>query len=147
MVVTFRKSGCVCAWTALRSPRTRVPGPSMAAGRDLPHDLATFVIERGLEVRHGFWGCIADGATFRSLRRTRTPQGTAVIKRHVAELDDAERRVNEIYFAWREGRPTSVDADLDAMLRRWRALDDGGTLVVEWPLPRARTGPHRFGAA
>ena len=100
----------------------------MAAGGDLPHDLSTFVIEQG------FWGCIAAGATFKTLGRKRTPQGRAVITRHLHELDDAEQRVNAIYFAWRAGQPTSLDCELDSMLVRWRALADGGELVVTWPL-------------
>ena len=65
MEITFRKVGRGCAWTALRPPRTTVPGPTMAAGGDLPHDLYTFVIERALGMTHGFWGCVAEGATFR----------------------------------------------------------------------------------
>ena len=73
---------------------------------DLPHDLYTFVIERALDLRHGFWGCVAAGATFKTLGRKRTPQGKAVIMRHLGELDAAETQVNEIYFAWRAGRPT-----------------------------------------
>jgi hypothetical protein len=36
----------------------------MASGRTLPHDLSTFVVEGALGLRHGFWGCVADGATF-----------------------------------------------------------------------------------
>jgi hypothetical protein len=137
MVVTFVKAGRTCSWFALRPPRSRVPGPTMAAGADLPHDLATFVIEQELGLAHGFWGCVADGARFRSLGRKRTPQGTAVIAAHRGELDDAERRVNDVYFAWREGRGTLADDALDAMLERWRALEDGGELVLEWPRGRA----------
>jgi hypothetical protein len=104
----------------------------MAAGRDVPHDLATFVIEEALGIEHGFWGCVADGATFRSLRRTRTQPGREVIRRHVDELDDAERRVNEVYFAWREGRPTPADGALDAARAEWRALPEHGELVRVW---------------
>lgn len=104
----------------------------MAAGGDLPHDLSTFVIEAALGLDHGFWGCVAEGATFKTLGRKRTPQGRAVIRRHRDELDAAEHRVNEIYVAWRAGRATAVDAALDAMLTRWRALDDGDELTVEW---------------
>lgn len=136
MTVTFSRRGRTCAWSALRPPRTVVPGPAMAAGGDLPHDLSTFVIEDTLGIEHGFWGCVADGATFRTLGRKRTSQGKAVITRHVAELDDAEQRVNEIYFAWRAGTPTSADGELDAMLARWRALKDGDELVLAWPSPR-----------
>jgi hypothetical protein len=104
----------------------------MAAGGDVPHDLATFVIERELGLAHGFWGCVAEGATFRSLGRKRTPQGTAVIDRRRAELDAAEARVNEVYFAWRRGQPTTASSALDEMLERWRALPGKGQLVLAW---------------
>ncbi len=146
MEVRFTRGskGRTCSWVALRPPRTRVPGPTMAAGGDLPHDLATFVIEQALGLEHGFWGCVAAGATFRSLGRKRTPQGKAVIGRHLDELDAAEARVNEVYFAWRRGEPTEVDAELAAMLERWRGLAEGEELVVTWdPAPRARAGRRR----
>ena len=78
----------------------------MAAGGNLPHDLYSFVIEDALDIGHGFWGCVAAGATFKTLGRKRTPQGKVVIARNLDELEAAEARVNEIYFAWRAGRPT-----------------------------------------
>lgn len=142
MTVTFHKRGRGCGWTALRPPRSIVPGPTMAAGADLPHDLYTFVIEDALGLEYGFWGCIAAGATFKSLGRRRTPQGKAVISKHLDDLDAAESRVNEIYFAWRAGVATEVDDELDAMLDRWRAVPDGGDLVVEWPA--TRSAGHRM---
>lgn len=139
MTVTFHKRGRVCGWTALRPPRSIVPGSTMAAGGGLPHDLSTFVIEDALDIAHGFWGCVAGGATFRSVGRKRTPQGKAVISRYRDELDAAETQVNEIYAAWRAGAATVVDDELDTMLRRWRSVPDGGDLVVEWSVaPRAR---------
>lgn len=143
MTVTFRREGRGCSWSALRPPRSIVPGPTMAAGRDLPHDLSTFVVEKELGIEHGFWGCLAEGATFRSLRRRRTPQGKAVIDRHLQHLRDAETRVNQIFFAWRAGRPTTISEALDSMLERWRAVPDGGELVVEWAIRDA----HRRRAA
>lgn len=33
----------------------------------IPHDLAHFVVETGLQIRQGFWGSVADGALFSSL--------------------------------------------------------------------------------
>lgn len=138
MTVTFHKRGRTCGWTALRPPRSIVPGPTMAAGGDLPHDLYTFLIEDALGLEHGFWGCVADGATFKTLGRKRTPQGRAVIARHLEDLDAAEEQVNEIYFAWRAGTPTALDRELDEALERWRALPDGGDLVLEWPAERER---------
>jgi len=110
----------------------------MAAGGDLPHDLYTFVIEQALGIEHGFWGCVAEGATFATLGRKRTPQGKDVITRHLRELDEAEFRVNDIYFAWKAGTPTPLDEELNATLERWRALPDGGELVVTWPTTSAR---------
>lgn len=109
----------------------------MPAGGDLPHDLYTFVIEDAVGLEHGFWGCVAAGATFKTLGRKRTPQGKAVIHRYLEELDAAERQVNDIYFSWRAGTPTAVDTELDAMFERWRNLG-GNELVLEWA-----TGPRR----
>lgn len=133
MTVTFRRVGRVCTWEALRPPRTRVPGPSMAPGADLPHDLATFVIEQALGIDDGFWGCVAKGATFRTLGRRRTPQGKAVIAEHATALDAAEHRVNATYFAWRAGERVACQVQLDDMLERWRNVGDDG-LVVTWPV-------------
>ena len=105
----------------------------MAAGGDLPHDLYTFVIEDALDIRKGFWGCVAAGATFKTLGRKRTAQGKAVIARHLDELAAAETRVNDIYFAWRSGRPTELDEQLGSMLARWRTSSDGGDeLILRW---------------
>lgn len=145
MAVTFHKRGRGCGWTAVRPPRSIVPGPTMAAGGDLPHDLYTFVIEDALDIEHGFWGCVAAGATFKTLGRKRTPQGKAVIARHLDELDEAEARVNEVYFAWRAGTATDLDDELSLMLDRWRGLPDGGDLVVEWAIERPfrRRARHR----
>ena len=129
------KGGRVCSWTALRRKRIRVPGPSMAAGGDIPHDLVTFVVEQTLGIRHGFWGCVAEGATFRTLGRKRTEDGKAVIQRYGKELDEAEWRVNDVYFAWRAGGDTPVDAALDEILATWRNLGEGEELVLTWPDP------------
>lgn len=104
----------------------------MAAGGDLPHDLYTFVIESALKIQYGFWGCVAAGATFKTLGRKRTPQGKAVIAAHLDDLDAAEARVNEIYFAWRAGQPTTLDNELNSMLDRWRLMADGDQLALRW---------------
>jgi hypothetical protein len=104
----------------------------MAAGADVPHDLATFVIEQALGIRHGFWGCVSEGATFRTLGRKRTEPGKAVIKRHLTALDEAETRVNDVYFKWRAGEITPVNGALDEMRARWRKLEEYEELVLHW---------------
>ena len=148
MDVTFKlgNGGRTCGWVAFRPPRTRVPGATMAAGRDVPHDLATFVIEKALGIDGGFWGCVAAGATFRSLGRRRTKQGTAVIQHHLDELNEAERRVNGVSFAWRRGEPTPATEELDRMLNLWKQLPPDGELVVEWPRRAERRRQHGFRA-
>jgi hypothetical protein len=113
----------------------------MAAGADLPHDLNTFVIEQALGMERGFWGSVARGATFRSLGRKRTPQGKSVIAANVDALDAAEQQVNAVHSAWRAGEETPFDAELDDMLRRWRALAEGDELVLEWA-PTRRPARH-----
>ena len=145
MEVTFRKlgEGRLCRWDAVRRKRTRVPGPTMAAGRHLPHDLSTFVVERELGLTSGFWGCVADGATFRSLPRRRTDEGRRVIREHVAELDAAEHLVGAEVEGWLRGARPATAAALDAMLVRWRALPPDGELVLEWPRRSRAPGRRR----
>ena len=135
--MTFRKldGGRLCTWDALRGKRTRVPGTTMASGKTLPHDVSTFVVEAELGLRHGFWGCVADGATFRTLGRRRTKPGRRVIQEHVAELDDAELRVNAEVWAWHQGVKSRTAPALDAMLARWQALPVDGELVLHWQGP------------
>jgi hypothetical protein len=86
---------------------------------------------------------VAEGATFRSLGRKRTEQGRVVIRRHRGDLDEAEHRVNEIYFAWRRGEATPASDALDQALTEWRRLPDGGELVREWPDAKRRRSRGR----
>ena len=137
--MTFRKveSG-QCDWEAVRARRTRVPGCCMG-GRiregHLPHDLAGFVIEGGLGLHYGFWGLVAEGATFNSMRKRRTREGRAVIAAHRAELDAAEARVHAEEHLLEHGGDSPLRPEWDAMVARWAALPVGGTLELTWPLP------------
>jgi hypothetical protein len=94
------------------------------------------VVEAGLHLDHGFWNLVANGATFQSLGRRPTKAGRQLIAAYRAELNEAEGIVNAQVQAWRDGRPTPVSPELDAMLARWRALGPGGELVVAWPTRR-----------
>lgn len=69
MQVTFYKldDGRLCAWMATPPRRKRFQGTTMVSGRDLPHDLAQFVVEATLGLRQGFWGLLANGATVRGV--------------------------------------------------------------------------------
>jgi hypothetical protein len=121
-----------------------------AAGSELPHDLAQFVVEATLGLEHGFWNLVANGATFKSIGRRRTKPGRQLIVTHRQELNEAEKVVNAHVATWHRGAPTPAGPALDSMLARWRALAIGEELVVEWPTrrlppgsPRARTASPR----
>jgi hypothetical protein len=145
VLVTFRKEKRgVCMWTAFPAKRRPVGAVGGGGFGTLPHDLAQFVVERELGHRHGFWGCLADGATFRTVARSsrgrrRTPQGKAVIAAHVAELDAAEHDAHVHVAAWLGGRPTPVATALDELRTAWLALPEHGELTLEFPTDVRRT--------
>jgi hypothetical protein len=133
MEVVFYKAddGRLCGWRAAPPKRRRFQGTTTASGRDLPHDLAQFVVEATLGVDHGFWGLLAKGATFKSVPgRSRTQPGQELIRAHRDELDSVERLVNAHVTAWRTGAVTP--AAPESMLARWRALRGGEELRLVW---------------
>lgn len=148
MEVTFRKhednGRRACSWEAVRAKRVRVLGPYMAVGRDLPHDLAQYVVEAATGHRHGFWELVEQGATFRSTGRRRTRPGREVIASHRAELDASEEVAGVHMAAWKRGDDTDVTRALQAAMEQWRSLGDGGTLTFTWPSPHGEvTDPGR----
>lgn len=146
MRVEFYKgdAGRLCGWIATPPHRRPFQGSTMAAGRDLPHDLTQFTIERALAIRDGFWGLLAHGAWFASVPGRRpTRPGRALARAHHPALVAVEGIVNGHYFAWRRGEATPVGPALDAMHARWRALGEGERLVLEWPVRPLSEAPSR----
>ena len=141
----------LCGWVATPPHRRPFQGSMMAAGRDLPHDLTQFTIERSLKIRDGFWGLLAHGAWFPSVPGRRpTEPGRAIVRAHHTALVAVEFVVNGHYLAWKRGAATPLIPELDAMYARWLALPVGQRLALEWrvyPLPRsgARSERHRVG--
>jgi hypothetical protein len=143
LTVRFEKAADapVCRVVARRRTGRPLPVSSMGGATRLPHDLATFVVERELGLRGGFFNLTAHGAIFRSSRRRMTRPGRALILDHRAELDDAERAVNAAHAEWRAGRHTAVTAVLADADRAWAALAPGAALELTWPiLPLPRPG-------
>jgi hypothetical protein len=137
MRVEFYKGaeGRLCGWVAAPPKRRPFQGSTMAAGRDVPHDLTQFVIERALDVRDGFWALLAHGASFASVPGRRpTRPGRALARAHHAALVAVEGVVNGHYLAWQRGAATPLGPALDEMLARWRSLGEGERLVLEWPV-------------
>jgi hypothetical protein len=146
--VRFRKMGeqRLTTWEALRGKRTRVPGTTMALGKGgMPHDLTQMVVEGALGIERGFWGSIANGATFRSTGRKRTRPGRAVISANRDHLATAEALVAEHLARWERGDPTPAGRLLQDIERHWSDLGDGDELLVEWPslrVPSATSSRH-----
>jgi hypothetical protein len=139
MRVAFYKvdGGRLCAWVATPPKRRGFQGTTMASGRDLPHDLAQLVVEATLGLQHGFWGLLAEGATFKSVPgRRRTLPGQRLIRQYREALDATEHLVNAHVTAWRTGASTPAGPALDAMVVRWRELPVGEELHLDWRSPK-----------
>jgi hypothetical protein len=127
--------GRLCGWTATPPHRRQFQGSTMAAGRDLPHDLTQFTIERALDIRDGFWGLLSHGGWFASVPGRRpTAPGRAIVRAHYAALVAVEGIVNGHYLAWKRGAPTPLKPVLDTMYARWLAVGEGNVLTLEWPV-------------
>jgi hypothetical protein len=139
MRVTFHKRALgQCYWEAVRAKRARVPGCQMGGyvrPGALPHDLAQFVVEAGLGLRHGFWGLVAEGATFESLGKRRTREGRAVIRAHRDALNAAEALVNAEVQVLEAGGPSVVREEFDRIATQWAQLPEGETLELVWSAP------------
>lgn len=137
MLVEFYRAGNgrVCGWIATPPHRRSFQGSTTAAGRDLPHDLTQFTIERALDIRDGFWGLLAHGAWFSSVPGRRpTREGRAIVRAHHAALVAVEEVVNDHYLAWKRGDATPLNPALDVMFARWLGLAEGERLALEWPV-------------
>ncbi len=141
MEVTFQKAAHgrdFPPWVATKG-KSRIVGSHLGSDpRHLPHDIVTLVIERELGLVDGFFGTVAAGGTFRSMRKRRHAAGKAAIAANRPGLARAEHLVNETWSAWQAGRPTSCTAALDAAAEAWAAIAPGGTMTLAWPPQRRR---------
>lgn len=144
MSVEFYRAARTCGWVATPPHRRPFQGSTMAAGRDLPHDLVQFTIERALDIRDGFWGLLAHGASFTSVPgRKPTQEGRTLTRQYHDALMRVEGIVGGHYSAWRRGEDTPLRAALDGMYARWLAVGDGERLVLTWPVqPLPQAGAH-----
>ena len=142
MRIEFYRAGRAAGWIATPPHRRPFQGSTMAAGRDIPHDLMQLTIEQALDIRDGFWNLLAHGASFPSVPgRKPTQDGRALTRQYHAALERVEGIVNGHADAWRRGEDTPLRATLDTMYARWLAVGEQERLVLTWavqPLPVAR---------
>ncbi|MFG2755311.1 hypothetical protein [Streptomyces wuyuanensis] len=132
-----------------RGPDVRLP--AQPTGPTMPHDLVHAAVEGALGITDGFWGAMAEGATFQGFEPL-TPgrhrrSGLKVLRRKGDRVMAAELAVNWAYRVW-TGLPTEgrgigrapLDADalartgpaLDEASARWTAVAEGDGLVRHW---------------
>lgn len=113
-----------CYISAIRSD-----GVSLCVSRgrqfSLPHDLAHFIIESELNMKNGFWGCIAKGALVKGAIVTGGKQkpharsrSSKLIDRHRGELLEAEDAVRILTLAARERKSTSNNSSAIEQLKQ-----------------------------
>ena len=138
------------------------------AARELPHDLAHFVVEDALELEAGLWGVLAAGGMFghaKVIAGRRPPHAAKraqavvdaagdrlsqaeMLTRFVCDLalDGADRDVRRLKAAagerwWRETSAEQLERACRALREtsvRWRDLPPGEALTVVWRLPPLR---------
>jgi hypothetical protein len=68
MEVSFVRAGSdSCELIIRRDDGVELRGHGHGREGRAPHDLVHFVVEGSLELSQGFWGCVAEGAEFKSL--------------------------------------------------------------------------------
>jgi hypothetical protein len=128
------EDGRQVGWTAHLPRRRPIVGTVMNAGtKRPPHDLVQLAVEAGLGLRHGFWGCVASGARFRSMPARRTRPSRSVIVTHRSALDEAEQLAGRHFDAWMAGSVTPAAPVLDRLLGAWADVPAGSSLTVAWP--------------
>jgi len=144
--VTFVKKGS--QRYAVEVSRDRYPDlwcGTIGYDDSLPHDLLHFVAEAEYGLDGGVFGDLAAGGNARifqsydqeltaklwrkqRIRRTRLPDG-----RH------SEQLAWELEQRWRvRTLPEALQRELDKLAERWRTLQVGGSLTLEWPQPEGR---------
>ncbi len=106
-------SGTVAVFTRADGVRVRVNSYDRTGL--VPHDASHLLIERAFRLRHGFWGCVFEGAVFATVEivagRTKhdhRARSAALVKEHSAELGLAERVVGTVLNALAGEQPNLV---------------------------------------
>jgi hypothetical protein len=159
--VLHRRDGCVIELDG--GGYNKVGGPA----RELPHDLAHFVVEDGLGLEAGLWGVLAAGGMFghakviagrrppHAAKRAQAVVDAAGDRLSQAEmltrfacdlaLDGADRDVRRLQAAagerwWRVTTPEQLSATCRALRETsvgWRDLRAGEAMKLLWRLPPA----------
>jgi hypothetical protein len=153
MLIKLSRSGTRNRLTCVRADGTFTQSD---LGPRVPfHDLAHFVAEKNLNIREGFFGNIQRGFSVEELSskevilslgpesrisevlaRTLQLLGSgACAKEEFAQLINAELQIYGIPHTLELNTEIidAMEAEYRALIGEWNAVNDGGTLDVEWP--------------
>jgi hypothetical protein len=134
----------VAGWDVVLPGRRPVRGSTMALGRGRSsHDLIQFVVEAATGYSDGFWGLVSRGATFRSMKKSVTKPGRAVIVKHRTALNESEHLAAAHTSAWRRGEISPVTVALTRSAEQFQRLGPGDRLVFQWPSAEGSISPAR----
>ena len=133
--ITFTRTGSRSYATIVRRDRATFGLHGFDRPAELPHDLAHYEVERTLGLRHGFWGCIDAGATFKSMtlvqgrrRPASAERSREVVQRHRAELTEAEALVGLMLEIFHHGIGTDEEAIRRRLAGRWTPPHGGAPI-------------------
>ena len=111
----------------------------------LPHDVLHFVAEAELGLDDGIFGTLAAGRPAKLFIPVDREETVKIWRRNrikrvrVPEGRRSEALVAELERGWRERTlEPALLARLDDLAKRWRALQPGRSLTLEWPRPEGR---------
>jgi len=126
-----------------KAPDLWMRGPGYSD--DLPHDVLHFVAEAEFGLDGGVFGdCAAGGHAklFVPVDPTLIPKLWRRKRMHKYVLPDGRRSeelAGELERSWHDrSLPDPLLAKLDQLAGRWRTLQVGQTLTLEWPRPEGR---------
>jgi hypothetical protein len=165
MEVTFRKSGARRYGVVVvrHGAPTLAMDPAPGYDDDVPHDLMHFVVEAEWGIDGGVFGQLAaggDAGTFWPVDQELLRKWSRRRKRSRVRFEGgrrAEALAAVVESAWnaRHCRGPAVPAELDperlehaletldGLARRWRALQVGGSITLEWPRRAVRPATTR----
>jgi hypothetical protein len=129
MNITFTRTGeHTYATQVLRDDGVTLEVPNPDRTHSMPHDLAHYVVEQGLGLQRGFWGCVAAGALFPGIKviSGRQPPHAAdrshsIIREAGQHGTEAEVLVGILFGLMEEGLDQNGPAVRAALGNAWRS--------------------------
>jgi hypothetical protein len=146
MKVTFTKEQRRYSVLVERDEGTALFSRAPGHDDDLPHDLLHFFAESEFGLDDGIFGALAAGRPAKIFIPVDPKETVKIWRRNRikrVKLTDgrrSEQLAARLERQWRErtGDPALLQK-LDELARRWRALQVGASLTLEWPRPEGRT--------